>query len=110
MYTKIYQIETSSLANGKIAASYVAEELGGLIAHFNMTALNVLLCREGVLYVTVNFDDAGDMKAFQIAQVELFENLRKNLNCQTAHFQAIAVFRYEREAANVELEQLSSSS
>ncbi|MFD0859394.1 hypothetical protein [Roseovarius aquimarinus] len=108
MYTKIYQIATANLINGKIAASYVSEELGGLIAHFNMTALNVFLCREGVLYVTVNFDEASDMKAFQAAQVELFENLRKNLNCETTHFQAIAVFRYEREAVNMEMEEMRS--
>ena len=42
MYTKIYQIKTTTLAEGKIAASYIAEELGGRISQFNMTALNVL--------------------------------------------------------------------
>lgn len=107
MYTKIYQIKTSTLAEGKIAASYVAEELGGKIAQFNMTALNVLLCKEGALYVTVNFDEASDMKVFQTAQVELFENLRKSLKCHTMDFQAIPVFRYEREATNATIDSLA---
>ncbi|GGB99383.1 hypothetical protein GCM10011363_15090 [Marivita lacus] len=108
MYTKIYQIKTNTLADGKIAASYVAEELGGLIAQYNITALNILLCKEGALYVTVNFDEAADMKVFQTAQLELFENLRTSLKCHTADFQAIPVFRYEREATNATLESLAS--
>ena len=107
MYTKIYQIKTSTLAEGKIAASYVAEELGGKISQFNMTALNVLLCKEGALYVTVNFDEASDMKIFQAAQTDMFENLRTSLKCHTIDFQAIPVFRYEREATNATIDSLA---
>jgi hypothetical protein len=106
MYTKIYQIRMTSLAEGKIAASYVAEELGALIAKFNMSGLNIFLCKEGALYVTVNFDDIMDMKKFQDAHAELFENLRNTFTCKTADFQAVPVFRFEREATNAAMAAL----
>lgn len=104
MYTKIYEVKSSGLAAAKIAASYITEELGGLIAKCNLAALNVLLCKDGTLYITINFDTAEDMKAFQVNQLGLFEDLRKSLNCETSQSQAVAVFRYEREAAMTEID------
>lgn len=108
MYTKIYHIKMASLTEGKIAASYAAEELGGLIAKSNIAALNILLCKEGTLYITVNFDDASDMKKFQSDHTELFDNLRSSFTCKSQDFQAVPVFRYEREATNAVLEGLTS--
>jgi hypothetical protein len=108
MYTKIYHIKMASLAEGKIAASYAAEEIGGLIAKSNISALNILLCKEGTLYITVNFDDANDMKKFQKDHAELFDTLRTSFTCKTSDFQAVPVFRYEREATNAVMEGLSS--
>lgn len=107
MYTKIYHIKMASLTEGKIAASYAAEELGGLIAKSNISALNILLCKEGTLYITVNFDEATDMKKFQSDHAELFDNLRSSFTCKTLDFQAVPVFRYEREATNAIMDGLT---
>lgn len=106
MYTKIYQIKLTSLTEGKIAASYVAEELGGSIAKHNMTGLNIFLCKEGSLYVTINFDDISEMKAFEAGQEELFNELKQSFTCRAVDYAAVPVFRYEREATNAALSAL----
>ncbi|MFA8384001.1 MAG: hypothetical protein ACEPO2_00120 [Pelagibaca sp.] len=106
MYTKIYHIKMSSLAEGKTAASYAAEELGRLIAKSNIAALNILLCKEGTLYITVNFDEAADMKKFQTEHQSFFDTLKTSFICKTADFSAVPVFRYEREATNALMEGL----
>ncbi|SCM66701.1 hypothetical protein [Donghicola eburneus] len=100
MYSKIYQIEVPGLAEGKIAAAFMAEELTPLISRYNMAGLSVFLCKEGMVQITVNFDSPGDMKLFQEAQEQIFAQLKNSFSCSTGEYQAVPVFRYEREATN----------
>jgi hypothetical protein len=99
MFTKIYTMKFPTLNDAKIAVSFLSEEIGGSIASFNISGVNILLDKEGMITITVRFDSLEEMQAFSKRKTDSLENLRKSFPVRLTEQTTVAVFTFNREAA-----------
>lgn len=98
MYTKIYHMKFATMAEAKVAVSYLTEEIGGSIAEIDCASLNINLAQDGTVNITTVFDTPKAMKAFDDQNKAFIENLKATFLCRMQDYSAVSVFNFEREA------------
>jgi hypothetical protein len=99
MISKIYQFKLTSINEAKIAATYVTEELSSSISDYELAGLSVVISKDGVLSVTLKFDDLEELKRFEIDKADLVTQIRDSFLCRVSSFNGVTVYNYEREAS-----------
>lgn len=101
MYSKIYNLKFTSIAEAKIGVSFLSEEIGGAIMESNIASLSILLDKEGLVVVTIRFDTLEDMNQFVKRKFEVFDSLKMSFSLRYWERSAVAVYTFDREASSV---------
>ncbi len=101
MYAKLYNMKFATIGDAKIAVSYVTEEFGHLISEYDVASMNVTLSADGEMGISVRFDDAETLKAFDKESKKMVAELETSFDCRTSQKTGVAVFTFDREATFV---------
>ena len=78
MFAKVYNLRFPSVADAKIAASYFADNLGGLIVDCQIQSLNISLGQCGSLTIQTKFESSERLRSFEVKSSNIFKEIKQS--------------------------------
>ena len=103
MYAKVYNLKFPSMAEAKIAASYISDGFGKLIVECNLKALNMSLGQCGSVTIQTKFSSSEDLRKFETRASQTLSELRNSLAYTEKHYAGVYIYAYESEASDTSL-------
>lgn len=103
MFAKVYNLRFPNVNDAKIAASYFADNLGGLIVECQIQSLNISLGQCGSLTVQTKFESSDKLRKFEKRAIDVFKELKQSLAYTENHYVGVYTYAYEAEAVNTAL-------
>ena len=89
MYAKVYNLKFPSMAEAKIAASYISDGFGKLIVECNLKALNMSLGQCGSVTIQTKFSSSEDLRKFETRASQTLSELRNSLAYTEKHCRGV---------------------
>ena len=102
MYAKVYNLKFPSMAEAKIAASYISDGFGKLIVECNLKALNMSLGQCGSVTIQTKFNSSEDLRKFESRASQTLSELRNSAYTEK-HYAGVYIYAYEAEASDTSL-------
>lgn len=103
MFAKVYNLRFPSVADAKIAASYFADNLGGLIVECQILSLNISLGQCGSLTIQTKFETSEQLRNFEAKSLNTFKDLKQSLVFTENQYVGVYTYAYEAEAVDAKL-------
>ena len=103
MFAKVYNLRFPSVADAKIAASYFADNLGGLIVDCQIQSLNISLGQCGSLTIQTKFESSERLRSFEVKSSNIFKEIKQSFAFTENHYVGVYTYAYEAEAVDAQL-------
>ena len=103
MFAKVYNLRFPSVADAKIAASFFADNLGGLIVDCQIQSLNISLGQCGSLAIQTKFESSERLRNFEAKSSNIFREIKESFAFTENHYVGVYTYAYEAEAVDAKL-------
>lgn len=95
MLSKTYHLKFPTLDAAQIAAPFVVETLGNAIPSCNLSALNVVISKEGDVSINLFFPNINDLKTFEKKHGSFLDTMKKTFLFRSNGFDGVCIFTYD---------------
>lgn len=96
MLSKTYHLKFPSIDAAQIAAPFVVETLANAIPSTNLSALNVVISKEGDVSINVFFDNINDLKSFAKNHGGFLDTMKQTFMFKANGFDGVCILNYDR--------------
>lgn len=98
MLSRTYSLKFPSLNAAQVAAPFVIEGLDGVMSQAHPASLNIIISKDGDVWLNVFFDGVADLKTFDKLWSNLIDPMRKNFTFTMSIFDGVCLYSFDRSS------------